>query len=644
MYMKEWTTILVILLAGLAARAQLQLSALHSDNMVLQSSQPIQIKGSAAPGAVVLISLHGKQYKGLADVRGKWTVSIPAQQPGLLGNLLIQSGNQTKTIRNVAAGEVWICSGQSNMEFTMNSFSDVYSREIKNTINDRIRFAVVQRTIHNEEQQEPLLSRSWSAIDSSSIRHCSAVAYFFAAALQRKLNVPVGLIITAWGGTPAQAWMDTASLSSFANYFRRYKEKIFPLDFNNLSVRQQESKKLFRQQQEMMAQSFKKMCAVEYDANGWEQTTLPGNWEEKGHPGLDGIAAYRITIDVPAGYEQQSATLHLPAIDDIDSTYLNGVYVGSHHVWNEKRIYKIAPGILKAGKNLLAIWVEDGQGGGGLANDTAHFFLQLGNRKISLAGPAAFSILLPAAELLPGINYARMQSEPGVLFSGMIAPLLSYRMKGVIWYQGESNAAQYEEYRHLFPALIKGWRKRWGQGDFPFVFAQLSAYNPAPEEPPLSTWAFLREAQTHALRLPNTAMAVTIDVGDRYDIHPKRKKEVGERLAANALHKVYGRKEAVATGPVLQSAKVKGNSIIVQFKPDRSSLMYKGDKLFGFTVAGKDKRFHTALAQIRGQEVVVYSPGVKSPLYVRYAWADAPLEANLYNAAGFPAAPFRTDR
>ena len=300
--------------------------------------------------------------------------------------------------------------------------------------------------------------------------------------------------------------------------------------------------------------------------------------------------------------------------------------------------------VLKPGKNVITIWVEDTGGGGGLNEDPDNFYLQLGNSKTWLKVEARFKILIPKENIAPGINYASMQNQPGVLFNAMIAPILPYNIKGVIWYQGESNVPQHKEYRTLFPSLINGWRKRWKQPELPFLFAQLSSYNPQITEPVLSDWAYLREAQSYELQLPQTGMVVTIDVGDRTDLHPKRKKEVGNRLALNAFKIAYGFKDVINTGPAYLLSKKEGKSIHLLFRNTGSGLMIKGERLLGFSIAGADKNFVAADAVIKGEIVIVSNPAVAEPVYVRYAWSNAPLEANLFNREGLPAAPFRTDK
>lgn len=637
---------LVFLLAvcNLPSIAQLQLPAVFADNMVLQRDKPVSIRGWASPQKTVTISFLNKKYTAITNINGEWQLKLAAAKAGPAGSMVISTAGETITLKNILVGEVWVCSGQSNMEFTMSSFKDFYADEIKKSANENIRFVVVKRGFDNKEVAAGELSRGWSAIDPSTVGECSAVAYFYAKKLQERLKVPIGLINTSWGGTPAQSWMDTTALKAFPIYSHLYETSLKPLDFSKLKELENKQADQFRKKVAEAAAGFKATFTETYDDLQWENCQLPGNWEANGHPDLDGIAAYRIRFTLPKGFEDKQVVLHLPAIDDIDSTYINGTFVGSQAIWNELRVYKVPAGILKEGNNVLSVWIEDGIGGGGINADPQNFYLQLPRQRIPLQGPAKFKVLVPVAPIAPGVNLGSIQNAPGVLFNSMIAPILSYTIRGTIWYQGESNASEYEEYRSLFPALISNWRRRWGQGNFPFLFVQLSSYNPSPAEPAVSDWAFLREAQTMTLQLPNTGMAVTIDVGDRYDIHPKQKKQVGERLAANAFVLVYGYKNEVPAGPLYKTAVVKGNTVLLSFSNQGRGLMQKGTALSGFTIAGKDKKFVPAKATIKGNLVVVSAAEIAAPLYVRYAWANAPMDANLYNKEGFPASPFRTDK
>jgi sialate O-acetylesterase len=641
---KKYTSIFFALLFSTALLGQMSLAHYFTDNMVLQHGRVNNIYGGAPAGAAITVKYQNRKTVVRANNDGEWNYKLPAGKPGKTGQIIFSSGEEEIVLDNLLFGDVWVCSGQSNMEFQLSAFKDVYGEEMQTAGNDNIRFVTIGREFDNKEWKTPPIGRSWRSITPTSIPECSAVAYFFAKKLQQQLHIPIGLVVSAWGGTPAQSWMDTSALKQFPNYDQVYQNTIKKIDFRNLNAMRKQAETTFREKKGTVSPSNNGIAKMNYDDASWEKTVLPGVWEDRGHPDLDGIAAYRIRFTIPAGNENKEAELHLPAVDDIDSTYINGVFVGSRTVWNELRIYKVPAGILKAGENILTVWVEDGQGGGGMNNDPNNYYIKTGNQQFNLSGAATFKVLAASENVLPGINYSSLQNQPGVLYNTMIAPLLKTSMKGAIWYQGESNVPQYEEYRTLFPSLITNWRKKWQQGNFPFLFVQLSSYNPSGKEPVLSDWAYLREAQAGALALPNTGMAVSTDVGDEFDIHPKRKKEVGERLAANAFNIVYGMKSKEYCGPVYQSATVNATVVEINFIHTGKGLMNTGTTLKGFTIAGADKKFIPATAIINGKKVVVSNSGITSPVYVRYAWANAPLEANLYNIDGFPAAPFRTDK
>lgn len=628
--------------------AQLSVASIFTDNMVLQQKKANKIWGTAKAGAAINVQYKENKISATANKNGEWFVALKPLVADKLNKafiIFISSNNEKIELKNILVGEVWLCSGQSNMEFTMNNFKDVYVDEIKTANNDNIRFAVIEKKFDNKENTNARLSTTWEAINTNTIGDCSAVAYFYAKKLYERLKVPIGLVNVAWSGTPAQAWVDTSTLKRFEDYHNFYNKNILPINFTTLeSVRRVKEEK-YLQIVKQAASNFKEIVKMDFDDSQWEKTTLPKNWEENGHPNVDGIGAYRISFVLPKNMLGKKAVLHLPAIDDEDSTYINGKFIGTKYSWNEKRVYDLPTNILLEGKNTITIWVNDTGGGGGLADDADNFYLDIEGIKIPLKGNALFKILAQLEPVLENVNYADLQNQPAVLFNGMIAPLLNYTFRGVIWYQGESNATKYEEYKTLFPSLIKNWRSRFKQNNFPFLFVQLSSYNPNKTEPLISDWAFLREAQTETLKLSQTAMVVTYDIGDQWDIHPKKKKEVGDRLAANAFKIVYGFKNEVASGPTFGTITSLYNTIAIVFNNIGGGLKQHGKNLLGFEVAGADKKFRVATsAIIKDNTVVVGNSEIPKPLYVRYAWANAPLDANLFNAEGFPALPFRNDK
>jgi sialate O-acetylesterase len=470
----------------------------------------------------------------------------------------------------------------------------------------------------------------------------SAVAYFFGRELYNKLKVPIGLLNTSWGGTIVETW---TSRKAFENS-DEFKNMIAGMPSLNLDSLAKVKTKATRERIEALQGSLNNSDADAWkdegtDGSKWPQMTIPNLWESQQIGDLDGIVWFRKTINISSGDAGKSATLFLSMIDDNDITYVNGVKVGNTDGYNVKRVYDIPAGVLKEGKNVIAVRVDDTGGGGGIYGDSADVKLVLENKAIPLSGTWNFKV----EKITGGSSSIGPNSYPTLLFNAMVNPLIPYAMQGVIWYQGESNAGRAYQYSKAFPLMINDWRSRWGEGDFPFYFVQLASFNAANGNSNNgSTWAELRESQTKTLSLPNTGMSVTTDIGNPTDIHPKDKQDVGKRLAAIAFHNVYGENN-VYSGPMYQSMKVEGNKIRISFTHTGSGLTVK-DKygyIKGFEIAGANKKFHYAKAHIDGNDVVVYADEVINPVAVRYGWADDAGDDNLFNKEGFPASPFRTD-
>jgi sialate O-acetylesterase len=623
-------------------QAQLRLPAFLSDNMVLQQQKYNRIWGWAEPGKQVQVEFQGKTYPAFADKQGAWQVFLQPSSAGVGGTMRIRSGSETLLLDNILIGEVWVCSGQSNMEWRMNWLGDTYKSEMESAFNDQIRFVVFERAYSNYPLQDAKIERPWSAINPASIPECSAIAYWYAKYLQQTLNVPIGLVVTSWGGTPAESWTSFEGLQPFQNYTETYIQKIQPVDLQGIATQQEQSRQRYQQALAEKKAYLANAMQPDFDDSSWDTVSLPRPWEQHGFANSDGIMAYRIAFEVGPSFSGKPVTLRLPAIDDMDSTFLNGQFIGTTNRWNTPRAYSVPAGLLKKGRNILAIRVQDNAGGGGLAAAPEQFSLSVGGKTMPLAGTARFEMIAPL-EIVSAVNGA-MQVQPAVLYNAMIAPLLPLSIRGAIWYQGESNANRALEYRALFPAMIQDWRNRWGQGNFPFLYVQLSSYGKVLNEPAPSDWALLREAQalTRSI-LPNTAMVTTTDVGNPLDIHPKQKKEVGDRLAAEALRMVYGQQNLVSRGPQLKSYIVEGNKAILDFHFTGKGLVSQNGPPAHFALAGSDQKFYWAKAEIVGNQIVLTCDQVPSPVAVRYAWADSPVSANLFNREGFPAEPFRTD-
>lgn len=644
--MKRFLSILFFLGMGQALFAQLRLPALFADNMVLQQQVANKVWGWALPSETVSIRFLNKDYAAKADHSGQWSVTLSPAPAFTKTDMVITAGMQKISISNIIFGEIWVCGGQSNMEYTMGDVSSTYPEEITSANNENIRFIVVDHKISNKEESSFSTSATngWQTINQENVKRCSAIGYFFAKKINQRLRVPVGLIVNPWGGTTQQAWMPAEALEHFPAYKAVYERDILPLNLDALDDHARRIEKQYASDKAASYPAFAASLQPGYDDAAWDDFELPKQWEENGYPEIDGLAAFRIRVVLTEADIQHDAVLHFPAIDDADSTFVNGQFVGTLHAWNEKRVYNIPKAFLKPGENIIQVKVEDTGGGGGFSEDADNFYLlvKFGNesRRIRLSGRAKFRFLARLGTISGNVTLGNLKNQPSVLFNGMMAPLLNYSIRGFIWYQGESNVSMHDEFRSLFPSFIRSIRKRWGIGDFPFLFVQLSSYNPSLKEPEISNWAELRDAQSSALKLSNTAMAVSYDVGDLADIHPQRKKEPGERLAAAALKTVYQTGNEIYSGPAFSKFTVNGkNSISIYFKNAGTGLVSKTPVLNGFEISYNGINFLPAKATIFGKRVQIACNGM--PAVIRYAWGNAPMHAGLMNREGFPALPFR---
>jgi sialate O-acetylesterase len=558
-------------------------------------------------------------------------------------NMDIKASNHI-SIKNIMIGDVWVCSGQSNMELPMNRVKYRYPEAIARSDNPNIRQFIVPHIYDFQKPHEDMKSGRWVSANPKSVLEFTAVGYFFAKELYEKYHVPIGLIKASLGGSPAQAWLSEDALKAFPEYLET-EEKFKDSSYLNQIMEKDKAVNdawysRIQQLDKGLEKGQKPWFDENYDASDWATMDVPGYWADYELGFVNGVVWFRKEIDVPASMTGQAAKLLLGRIVDGDFTYVNGKLVGSVSYQYPPRIYDIPSGLLMEGKNIIVIRVINNTGRGGFVLDKPYQLSSAG-QTIDLKGKWQYK-LGATMEPLPAKTFIEWQ--PSGLYNGMIAPLLNYRIKGVIWYQGESNTAKPLEYRRLLPAVIADWRGKWNQGDFPFLYVQLANFMEAKNEPSESDWAEVREAQLKTLAVPNTAMAVITDIGEWNDVHPLNKEDVGKRLALAAQKVAYGDEKVVYSGPIYQSMKVEGNKLILTFTNIGSGLIAKGDgELKYFSIAGADKKFVWAKAKIEGDKVVVWNDDLTNPVAVRYAWADNPEGANLYNKEGLPASSFRTD-
>jgi sialate O-acetylesterase len=612
--------------------AAIKLPKIFSDNMVIQRDQPVKIWGWADNGEKITVNFNNQEIKTTAGKSGKWSVILKPMTFGGPFELKIVGKANNILLKNILIGDVWICSGQSNMEFALKGANNA-QQEISKANYPEIRHFTVEKAM-SYKPKEDFTGGNWQECNPENAGNFSAVAYFFGRKLNQELNIPIGLIHTSWGGTDIQTWISWDEMSQIGEY-----QKINLDDFDRKA--EENAKKLQNYQLALKSDKgiIEKWFESKTDISSWKVMILPQLWEKTEVGNADGIIWFRKDIEVPASFGGKSITLSMGPIDDWDETYVNGSLVGKENVYNKPRKYQVT---LKPGQNTIVIKVTDTGGGGGIFGKPEELYIECDGQKISLAGEWKYNKSVLSTDF--GILNMGPNSFPSQLYNAMIAPVINFSIKGAIWYQGENNTWQAFTYRSLFPKLINNWRAKWGQ-EFPFYWVQLANFKEAKDLPGESDWAELREAQNMTLNLPKTGQAVITDIGDANDIHPKNKQDVGLRLALAALKTTYG-KDIVYSGPVYQSMKIEGDKIVLNFKSVGGGLLAKNDKygyLRGFSIAGEDKQFKWAKAIIEGDKVIVTCNQIKNPVAVRYAWADNPDDANLYNAEGLPASSFRTD-
>ncbi|MFH6951264.1 sialate O-acetylesterase [Flavobacterium sp. FlaQc-51] len=636
--MKKLITLMILFLS-ISATAQIKLPRLISDGMILQRDTKVKIWGWASAKEKIELNFNHKTYKTVTTEDGKWMIVLPSQKAGGPYEMTLK-GNNTIVLKNILFGDVWVCSGQSNMELPMDRLKDKYKDVIAKAENSNIRQFLVPDQYYFANEKEDFISGEWVSANPVSVLQFSGVAYFFALEIYEKYKIPIGLINSALGGSPAESWISEESVKKFPDHYQEYlKYKDGTLEKQIEENDQKVSNdwyKLANNTDEGLKNKWKSADLNDLD---WKTMNIPGYWADKELGNMNGVVWFRKEFVVPK-VKQNTAKLILGRIVDADSVYVNGHFVGTTSYQYPPRIYSFDANILKESKNEIAVRVINNSGKGGFVIDKPYQLVS-GNDTLDLKGLWKYKL---GAKMLPLPSPTFVRWKPVGLYNAMIAPLKQYSIKGVLWYQGESSTKKPLEYFSLMETLIANWRTQWQQQKLPFILVQLTNFMESKPEPVESNWAALRQQQLNVLKIPNTGMAVTIDLGEWNDIHPLNKYDVGKRLALQARKIAYGEKNLVASGPLFKSIEQRENKLILSFTNTGSGLIAKDSPILkGFAIAGSKGKFVWANATIEGDKIIVWSNNIINPIKVRYAWADNPVEANLYNKENLPASPFEED-
>lgn len=633
--MLKYTTFLILLICMVfKLNAKVKPSGVFGDNMVLQRNMEVPIWGEAEKGEKISVTMNEVKINTVADENGKWEVKLPKHRAGGPYIIEITGKSNTVTFKNVLFGEVWFASGQSNMMYTMERGVPNGEEEIASSRNEGIRLFNHPKTL----EQYPVKTvggGSWEVSTPESVKSFSAVAYFFAKELYKKYKVPIGIILSGWGGTRAEAFCSYDVLKTIDEY----REEGLKLESGEIDwITDYEPNKVRRiRNKNLIANSNKAIdlgvLNADYDTSSWEKVNM-NDWDKS----TTNIVWIRNDFNISSVRKGEKMLLELGKPNTRAEVYLNGKFL-KKSIGN-KIEFRIPSKIFNEGQNSLVIRIADAKlKPGFVPNGNARLAGPKGNTIIDLSKEWKYN-----DELEPVIKpYVRHSAILGSMFGGMINPFIGYGIKGVIWYQGEANTVIPHLYSEVFSKMIKDWRSKWGQGNFPFLYVQLPNYiDQKAKKGVFSSWPLLREAQLNTLSVPNTGMAITVDIGDPNNLHPENKYPVGLRLSRLARKIAYG-EDIVYTGPTLKEYKIKNNKAIIYFNNVGNGLISHNIKNFkGFQVAGESRQFHKAQIEIAGDKIILSSDKVKNIVAIRYNWDDNPQD-NIYNSENLPASPFRTD-
>jgi sialate O-acetylesterase len=617
---------------SLSTTAQLRTKATFTDHAILQRGVEIPVTGWSTPNTNIVVTVNGSKTDALSDKNGKWTATLPPMEAGGPYKIDISGGKsgQSLTYEDIYFGDVWLCSGQSNMEWILKNTNN--AEEVMASATDGLIRQFKVAHANSNTPLDDLPNGEWVVGQPSTIGNFTAVGYYFAKELRASQNIPIGLLNSSWGGSRIEPWISGPTLDTeHPEYsFESYTAK----NNNNPQVMANKIKKMFPDLTDVDAgiKDGKPLWTGPMEAGKWTKINPLQLWETQEFAGVDGVAWYRTEFEAT-----ETLVLKLGAIDDNDMTWVNGQMVGSTNGYNVDRNYEVDQKLLRSGKNELLIRVEDTGGGGGLYE--TKFTTEINGKPLS---DHDWFIRFGAIKINSSSNQI-----PNLIYNAMIHPIIDYPVKGVIWYQGESNTRSIQEaydYRYVLRTLISDWRNLWGQENLPFYYVSLANFRAAKDQPSNDTWAVIRESMTDVLEVPFTGQAIITDIGNADDIHPRNKEDVGKRLALPARKQVYG-ENVVGGSPEYKSHQVDGDKVIVSFDQMGSGLKLK-DKygyVKGFSIAGPDGNFVWAKGVLEGDKVTLWNEAIKNPVAVRYAWETNPADANLFSKEGLPVTPFRTD-